>query len=183
MKNLNQCPLCENGMLHEHVEYETQEYKGKIITSPLYFNECDFCGTEQADTVISRKNKRAHIAAKKTADGLLCGKQVRELRVQWGISQSEAAKIFGGGPVAFSKYESDDVAQSESMDKLLRLAKKMPQVLKSLAMSANVQLGEASLSNSWKTTLNVVADNSRKPKHLREVTPLPKMDFLEREYA
>ena len=33
----------------------------------------------------------------------------------------QAARLLGGGPVAFSKYENDDVAQSESMDNLLRL--------------------------------------------------------------
>jgi len=31
------------------------------------------------------------------------------------LSQSVAAQVFGGGPVAFSKYENDDVSQSEPM--------------------------------------------------------------------
>jgi HTH-type transcriptional regulator/antitoxin MqsA len=60
------------------------------------------------------------VAFKKEVDGLLTGAQVRALRERLGINQSEAAKIFGGGLVAFSKYESDDVSQSEAMDKLLR---------------------------------------------------------------
>jgi HTH-type transcriptional regulator/antitoxin MqsA len=183
MKNINQCPLCESGTLHEHVEHETMLYKGKEITSPLYFNECDFCGTEQADKVISRKNKRAHIAVKKVADGLLCGEQVRDLREQWGINQNEAARMFGGGPVAFSKYESNDVAQAESMDKLLRLAKEMPQVLMSLAKKANVTLNNSNPSILWETTANIVAANSRTAKHLRVVTPLPDLNYQERKYA
>lgn len=180
MKNINQCPLCEEGTLHEQVEHETALYKGKEITTPLYFNECDCCGTEQANTAISRKNKRAYIAVKKVADGLLCGDQVRELRVQWGINQNDAAKMFGGGPVAFSKYESNDVAQSESMDKLLRLAKDMPQVLMLLAKKANVTLSN---NNPWETTVNIVVANTRTVKHLRAVTPLPDFNDQERKYA
>ena len=182
MKNLNQCPLCESGELHEKVDYETMSYKGKSITSPLYFNECDICGTEQSDKVISRKNKRAHIAVKKVADGLLCGDQVRDLRVQWGINQSDAAKIFGGGPVAFSKYESNDVAQSESMDKLLRLAKEMPQVLRTLASNAGVTLN-SNPTIAWVTEVNVLAAKSRKANHLIEVTPLLLPNAPERMYA
>ncbi|TMM46086.1 type II toxin-antitoxin system MqsA family antitoxin [Colwellia ponticola] len=180
MKNINQCPLCEEGTLHEQVEHETMLYKGKEITTPLFFSECDLCGTEQANAAISRKNKRAHIAVKKVADGLLCGDKVRELRDQWGINQSEAARMFGGGPVAFSKYESNDVAQSESMDKLLRLAKDMPQVLISLATKAGVTLSK---NNLWKTTPNIVLACNNKGKHLRKVTPLPAMHEQERKYA
>lgn len=66
------------------------------------------------------------IAFKKQVDGLLSGHQVHELRNQLGLNQSQAAAIFGGGPTAFSKYESDDVMQSEPMDKLLRVAKDIP---------------------------------------------------------
>ena len=40
------------------------------------------------------------------------------------MTQGQAARLFGGGPVAFSKYENDDVAQSESMDNLLRLVRR-----------------------------------------------------------
>jgi transcriptional regulator with XRE-family HTH domain len=43
------------------------------------------------------------------------------LRKRYGLNQQQAARLFGGGPVAFSKYENDDVAHSEAMDKLLRL--------------------------------------------------------------
>ena len=83
-------------------------------------------GSEQSDAVQLRTNKRAIVAFKKQVDGLLTGAQVRAIRERLDINQAKAARIFGGGPVAFSKYESDDVAQSEAMDKLLRLAVELP---------------------------------------------------------
>jgi HTH-type transcriptional regulator/antitoxin MqsA len=36
--------------------------------------------------------------------------------------------LFGGDPVAFSKYEADDVTQSDAMDKLLRVVSFVPAV-------------------------------------------------------
>ena len=39
------------------------------------------------------------------------------------MTQGQTARLFSGGPVAFSKYENDDVAHSESMDNLLRLVR------------------------------------------------------------
>ena len=79
------------------------------------------------------------VAFKKQVQGLLTGSQVRELRKRWGLSQDEAAKVFGGGPVAFSKYEADDVMQSDAMDKLLRMADDIPVALSKLMANAGVQ--------------------------------------------
>jgi HTH-type transcriptional regulator/antitoxin MqsA len=68
-----------------------------------------------------RANKRAVMAFRKQVDGLLSGADIAALRERYKLNQKQAARLFGGGPVAFSKYENDDVAHSEAMDKLLRL--------------------------------------------------------------
>ncbi|QJC54805.1 Antitoxin MqsA [Polaromonas vacuolata] len=49
------------------------------------------------------------------------------------MTQGQAARLFGGGPVAFTKYENDDVAQAESMDNLLRLVRRSADVFWLLA--------------------------------------------------
>jgi HTH-type transcriptional regulator/antitoxin MqsA len=119
---LKPCPICGEGSLHlEQLEDETT-YKGTTKDIPLYISVCDVCEVEQAGAEEMKLNKRAMIAFKKQVDGLLSGDQVRKMRENWDIDQRQAAKIFGGGPVAFSKYENDEVMQSEGMDKLLRLA-------------------------------------------------------------
>ncbi|MEI8631612.1 type II toxin-antitoxin system MqsA family antitoxin [Vibrio sp. PP-XX7] len=97
-----------------------------------YYSVCDSCGCEQANAADIRQNKRAMIAFKKQVQGLLTGAEVRKLRQQWHLNQKEAARVFGGGPVAFSKYETDDVMQSDAMDKLLRLAAEIPAVMERL---------------------------------------------------
>lgn len=84
---------------------------------------------------------------KKKVDGLLIGCEIKALRSPLGISQAQASVIFGGGPVAFFKYENDDVMQSEAMDKLLRVANDVPAAFKHLAQKAGVELAKPSPSS------------------------------------
>ena len=130
------CPICGEGRLHALVLTNEVEYKGKHASLPLLMTECNTCGAEQAGSEEARANKRAMLAFRKQVDGLLSGIEIRALRDHYEISQAQAALIFGGGPVAFSKYENDDVAQSESMDKLIRVAKAVPAAFCWLANTA-----------------------------------------------
>lgn len=116
------CPICGEGHLFERTTKNAVTYKGQTAELDIHYSDCDICGVEQADAEQLKKNKRQMIAFRKKVDGLLSGADVAKLRNQLGITQIEASQIFGGGPTAFSKYESDDVAQSAAMDKLLRLA-------------------------------------------------------------
>ena len=144
-KNMNICPICDEGPIHETSKERGSVYKGVENMIPMYFSVCDACGSEQVDAAQSRKNKQVMIAFKKEVDGLLTGEQIKALRTHCGITQSQAAKIFGGGPVAFSKYEADDVTQSEAMDKLLRVTKAVPSSFAWLAKRA----GENEVSKSF----------------------------------
>lgn len=135
----NLCPICGVGQLHPKVSKNPVEYKGQTTELDLHFSLCDACGSEQADAAQTRVNKRLMNAFKKRVDGLLVGAEVRALRENLRLSQAEAALVFGGGPVAFSKYESDDVAQSEAMDKLLRLAAELPSAFGLLCRRADLE--------------------------------------------
>jgi len=142
--NNNICPLCGEGHLQPRTDQEEVEYKGSKGITALYYSECDACGSVQADAIQTRNNKRAMLAFKKKVDGLLIGCEIKALRSRLGINQAQASVIFGGGPVAFSKYENDDVMQSEAMDKLLRVANDVPAAFKHLAQKAGVELAKPS---------------------------------------
>lgn len=130
------CPICGEGHLQARTGTQQVEYKGQRGRIALHYSQCEQCGSEQAGAQDLRDNKRAMLAFRKKVDGLLAGAEIRALRERLGITQSEAARIFGGGPVAFAKYEADDVAQSEAMDRLLRLALAVPQAWEWLAHKA-----------------------------------------------
>ena len=115
------CPICGEGHLTDHVDQVEAEYNGHTGKVPLHYQLCDVCMSDSAGAVQMRANKRGMIAFRKQVDGLLTGAEILALRKRYGLTQPQAARLFGGGPVAFSKYENDDVAHSEAMDKLLRL--------------------------------------------------------------
>lgn len=118
------CPICGEGHVTDHVDQVESEYKGHKALVPLHYQLCDACHSESAGAKESRLNKRAVMAFRKSVDGMLTGAEITALRKRYNLTQDQAARLFGGGPVAFSKYENDDVAQSEAMDSLLRLVRR-----------------------------------------------------------
>jgi HTH-type transcriptional regulator/antitoxin MqsA len=121
MNDKEVCPICGEGHMAAHVDQVETEYKGRKDLVPLHYQLCDTCMSDSAGAAEMRANKRAVMAFRKQVDGLLSGAEIAALRERYKLNQKQAARLFGGGPVAFSKYENDDVAHSEAMDKLLRL--------------------------------------------------------------
>ena len=117
------CPLCGEGHIEPRTESMVTEYRGKQGTVMLRYAECDACGSEITGDADGRANKRAVLTFRKSVDGLLTGAEIRALREKLGITQEQASRLFGGGPKAFSKYEANDVAPSESMNTLLCLVR------------------------------------------------------------
>ncbi len=112
---------------------ESLEYRGHVKQFALHGHICDTCGTDFATAEDLRANKRIKVAFDKEVDGLLTGAQVKAIREDVGLTQAQAAALFGGGPVAFSKYENDEVVQSVAMDRLLRVAAEVPAAVPVLA--------------------------------------------------
>ena len=142
MTNKTICQICGEGRLEELIDKNTVEYKKHTTELNSYYSVCDSCGCEQASATQMRQNKRAMLAFKKEVDGLLTGEEIRKIRMLLGITQNEAATIFGGGSVAFSKYENNDIIQSASMDKLLRVANEVPEVFHVLARKVGFERTE-----------------------------------------
>lgn len=134
----NICSIClvESSIVKED---ETLSYKGKdLIVRGLSFYECPECGEQFADAALDKENSILIREAKKESDGLLLSKGIQKVREHLGITQSEAAKIFGGGANAFSKYERGEVSQSEAMDKLMRAAMSVDGLFKWLCVDAGI---------------------------------------------
>ena len=139
MENKALCAICGEG----HVTAQTREvetdYKGTKALLPMHYQLCDTCTSDYAGMVESKLNKRIVMAFRKQVDGLLTGDEIVALRKQYNLKQAQAAQLFGGGPVAFSKYENDDVAQSEAMDTLLRLVRCSPEAFWALVEEKGLQ--------------------------------------------
>lgn len=172
MKNTDVCPICEEGTLHAHVGSNMVEYKGHEKQLPLHYSECDCCCSEITGAAQSRTNKRLMTEFKKQINGLLTGHELRELRLSLGMTQADAAKVFGGGPVAFAKYEADDVTQSEAMDKLLRIAQAVPSALSCIAGKENRPIAELEHEKHCQSDWLTLAGVKSLSKPLRRKTSL-----------
>ena len=133
------CPICGEGHVTAEVQMVENEYKGQKADLPLHYKQCDTCTSDFAGIAESKLNKRVLMAYRKQVDTLLPGEEITALRKQYQLTQAQAARLFGGGPVAFSKYENDDVAQSEAMDTLLRLVRRSPEAFWALVEEKGMQ--------------------------------------------
>jgi HTH-type transcriptional regulator/antitoxin MqsA len=138
--NQQSCPVCGEGGLHARETWQRVEHAGQETDLPVRYSVCDACGSEVTGREDARANKRAMLAFRKRAEGLLSGEEIRAFRKRYRMSQQKAAELLGGGKIAFSRYEADDIAQSEAMDSLLRLCRDEPANLLRLARYKGAEL-------------------------------------------
>ncbi|ENW32465.1 type II toxin-antitoxin system MqsA family antitoxin [Acinetobacter lwoffii] len=139
----NTCVMCDEGLLIKKTVIDNVDFKGQVLKVPNTHLECNLCGCIELDNEYMKVNNRALNIEKKKALNLFTGSEIKEIRESLRLSQSEASAIFGGGKVAFSKYENDDVIQSKSMNTLIGAANRIPDLLPYL-------ISQSSLSNSPK---------------------------------
>lgn len=144
------CPVCGQGQIKRESSLEEFEYRGSMLTADRIEEFCDACGTALQTPEIIRENVRSLQRARKHHDGLLGGHEIKAFRARYDLSQEVAARLFGGGKVAFSKYESDTVCQSEAMNTLLQLCIENPQNIAWLAERKKVALPKGTLEQIGK---------------------------------
>ena len=127
------CPVCEAGELSPIIYSDTFQHNGaELRVDGLEGYLCPTCGADPVFEDQIRRNHRRVVDAKRAADGLLTGDEIRRLRESLVLTQKDASELFGGGANAFSKYERGDVVQSTAMDRLLRLVGKHQYLLDEL---------------------------------------------------
>ncbi len=128
------CPICDEGHLIENTHELAADLEGYSYVIPgLLHSLCNHCGEYITTPDQSRHNKRVIIAARDQAVAArdraqrLTPAEILQIRKVLGLTQVQAARVFGGGPNAFGKYENGEVGPSEGMEKLLRLADNVPE--------------------------------------------------------
>lgn len=133
------CTECDAGTLHPAIWEGDFRHGGSMIhVSDLECYRCDMCAADPVFPEQIRRNQLKIADTKRRAEGLLTGHEVLSLREQLGLTQPEAAELFGGGVNAFSKYERGDVLQSVAMDRLLKAAAFFPDLLDFLRLEAGL---------------------------------------------
>lgn len=124
------CTQCGGGILRASTWTVDLDHGGSSIrVSDLECHVCDHCGADPVYPDQIRRNERRIADARRVRDGLLTGNKIRAAREALGMTQAQAAQLFGGGANAFSKYERGDVIQSVAMDRLIRVVMALPSVV------------------------------------------------------
>lgn len=130
MKDEITCQVCESSAANVEQYSDIVEFKGiDVHVEGLQRTVCLECGYTFATSAQHDSNvdtvRAAFVqqrAQAKRVMGRLTGEQIRAIRTDLGLSQQEAADLFGGGVNAFSRYENEEVVQPASVDGFLRLA-------------------------------------------------------------
>lgn len=129
---MSACKYCNSQHISVHDEIEEIKYNNLVLKIPFIFSICDDCHKEFISKEQIIVNDARVRDAKKSADGLMTSIEIREAREKLGLTQEQAALIFGGGRNAFSKYERAEVSQSVAMDTLIKICLKHPSVFNEL---------------------------------------------------
>lgn len=139
-KSLPLCPACRKGHLHVAARNEVFRPRGVEVVVELLTSKCDACGVQTTRASQHEENLRRLAARKQHYGSVLMGEEIMALRKRYGLTQQAAAKIFGKGKIAFSRYENEVTYPDDSTMLLLRMALEKPDSLKWLADKAGVEL-------------------------------------------
>ncbi|MEI2677856.1 MAG: type II TA system antitoxin MqsA family protein [Burkholderiaceae bacterium] len=151
--NATACPVCGDIALQAQHGLKEVEHKGFRSSIFEESHHCTSCGSIIFSAEDVRENRRAWIRFRKQIENVPLGCEIYAMRHLAGITQQEAAKLFGGGPVSFSKYENDDLIPDGAMVNLLRLAISFPETIQRLKNIENspirINFYEYRESNDW----------------------------------
>lgn len=125
------CPACGQEMVAE-VRDETLTYSGQSLT--LHAMQGEFCaGCDEGiwDAQSYRRYTEAQSALVRTVKGDISS-DIRRIRKNLKLTQTELAEAFGVGKVAFSRYERGETRPPAPLVKLLKLIERHPELLREM---------------------------------------------------
>ena len=158
---IRRCPACRSEGLQEATYVREFHPRGQApVRVELVTSVCPSCAAEATSAAQHSENLKRLKARKAHYGGLLLGEEIFSLRRRYGITQQAAAKIFGKGKIAFSRYENETSYPDESTTRLLELAIAKPDVIRWLADRAGVglPLWEARCEDERRAKVHAVSD-------------------------
>lgn len=157
----NKCAKCGSSNFDIHVESDDFLRNGQSFYVDVEHSVCHQCGDMVIFSEQIKRNDCVLRDAWRKIDGLLTAQEIVALRNKLGLTQQDAAKVFGGGTNAFSKYERSEVIQSVAMDKLMRGALELPGLFSWLKQQAGFngqKLPVSGYDNIVPITHSIIAD-------------------------
>lgn len=131
------CPTCGIGNLVEEARDVPYTYKGRKTV--LKAVKGRFCNDRKCREVVMDKYESARTSKKMLAFNKKVNAELTpidllsQVREQFKLTQQQAAKVFGGGPNAFSRYESGKTRPPVALVKLFKVLRKHPDLFEEVA--------------------------------------------------
>ena len=157
------CPACRQANMQPATRVREFCPHGQMLRVELLTSKCPACSALATSAEQHTENLKRLKARKAQYGGLLLGEEIFSLRRRYGITQQAAAKIFGKGKIAFSRYENETSYPDATTTRLLELAIEKPVEMRWLADKAGVDLPlwEARCQDEQRAKLRLVADVRR----------------------
>jgi HTH-type transcriptional regulator/antitoxin MqsA len=126
---MKKCAACGGGPITRETRQTSFEYKGKTLRYDQPGEWCADCG----EVFLDKSDKEAtdpliyNFQAK--IDGRLTTDDILRIRKKLKLTQKEAGEQIGGGPNAFSRYETGKAYPTRGTENFLRVLDKHPDVL------------------------------------------------------
>lgn len=118
------CPICgENHFVEKRIRKTQALFKGEIVDYEEVYYVCDQSDEDEnefAPAKIMNSNLLKVRDAYRKAKGLLTSGEISDIRLYYGLTQSEFAAMLGWGEVTVTRYESKTV-QDETYDSVMRM--------------------------------------------------------------
>jgi putative zinc finger/helix-turn-helix YgiT family protein len=134
------CRGCQIGVLREVKNSIDFFPNKKPVSVDLLASKCSHCGVTRVLSSQHNENLRRLALRKSQYKGQLMGEDYISLRMRYGLSQKQAAKIFGKSVIEFSRYENEECYPEKSTRLLIEIAMEMPTGLKKLADIAGIKI-------------------------------------------
>lgn len=119
-KEIQSCPNDHGPMVLKKAEKNTT-FRGKRITFKVESFVCEKCGLEVATIGQTAAVQNAISDAYRKAEGLLAGREIRQLREKLNLSQKDLAKRAGVGVASIKRWENG-IIQTRPMNAALKAA-------------------------------------------------------------
>jgi HTH-type transcriptional regulator/antitoxin MqsA len=124
------CAACgASGLVHETRDV-TYTYKGRTTLIPgVVADWCGHCGERSTDVAESKQVLGVMKAFQKSVNAEAVEPEfIVRVRENLHLNQQQAAKVFGGGANAFSRYETGKTRPPKTLVTLFKLLEKHPEL-------------------------------------------------------
>ncbi len=128
------CDDCGHALVRG-VHPRTWTYMGKSVTAeqPAWYCPVNLEHEPVLDEADITATEAIFLALRAEVEGTLPAAEVQRIRRRLGLSQRQAGRLLGGGPMAFHKYEKGEIATTRSVAVLLRLLDRHPDLDQEIA--------------------------------------------------